>query len=288
MKVEKISKRERIEWVNYWWEDANDMSKKRWCILGDSVMRQILGTLNSMLGNQIAVDYFGSSSYIDDPLFLKEIRDFFSVQDYSYDVILINVGFHHGLNRSVKNCVEDRKNFRKFYDDIIELCMTLCNNVIIISGTHHVETGDLEKLDEEVNAEIVARNEIALGICEDRGYIYVDLFNYFIKRHFQYKHRDIVHFHRNVDFSMAKLIYDAVINNGNLLKEDIEIKTLNLIDFEDIIKKYPVYLYGAGKIGTILMQYIGLRNGGENATFIVSDGQEKKTYNVGKASFFGF
>lgn len=284
----KISRREKIEWVNYWWENANDNKKERWLLMGDSVMRQIRGSLNVIAGEQIAIDYFGSSTYVDDELLNKEIKDFFGCQNYRYNVILINLGFHHGMDRNVAELEEDKMNFAKFYEDIIDLCATRCNRIVIISGTPEREKGDLKKYNVKANMEIVARNEVVFELCKSRGCDYVDLYDFFYNRSSQYKHCDHVHFVRKADLIMAKLIYNVVMHNLQDLDERNEMDVfleLDLIKFENIIKEYPICLYGAGEIGNELMKYIELR-GGSVSYFVLSDGQEKNTSISGKEVFY--
>lgn len=281
----KTNGREQIEWVNYWWEDANDNSKERWLLLGDSVIRQIRSTLNRMVGDKIAIDCFCTSTYLDDELLMKEIKDFISVQDYHYSKILINVGFHHGLDRNVAENSEDERIFRKAYEDIVELCLIQCDNIVMISGTLEAKTEDFDSLDDKINKEIEARNRVVSEICKINDFIYIDLFHYFKKKHFKYKHRDNVHFFRNADTIMSRLVYKAIKQDLDEDKEIADIKVLGLIELENIIKEDSVYLYGAGEIGNILMKYIEAREG-EIKGFVISDGQRKRCAVLGKEVFY--
>ncbi len=70
-------RREKIEWLNYWWSSADADAPKRYLLIGDSISRQYRGKLETISG--VPVDYIGTSSFVLDERFLKEIEAFFDL-----------------------------------------------------------------------------------------------------------------------------------------------------------------------------------------------------------------
>lgn len=84
----KTVQRAKIEWTNTWISDADHPEKKRILIIGDSVMRQVRGNLESQLG--LPVDYIGSSSMLNDRLFLGILDYFFdNTPEYRYEAVFV-------------------------------------------------------------------------------------------------------------------------------------------------------------------------------------------------------
>ena len=90
--VDEPDCREEVEWSNFWYDYAENETKKRVLLIGDSTVRMIRGTLSSRYG--IAVDMLGSSAGMHDILFISQINAFFSSVKYSYDVVFIQLGHH--------------------------------------------------------------------------------------------------------------------------------------------------------------------------------------------------
>ena len=83
--------REFIEWTNGWHEYANDLGKRRWLLIGDSVAREYRGRLQDMVRlKNISIDFFATSLHIEDPAFFKELRHFLSFEEYKYELIFLN------------------------------------------------------------------------------------------------------------------------------------------------------------------------------------------------------
>lgn len=87
-----ISGREDIEWSNFWWDKANKKTSRRYLLIGDSTVRMVRSTFARI--SQIPVDMIGTSSDIDDILFVSQIDAFFSTKQYDYDAIFLQIGHH--------------------------------------------------------------------------------------------------------------------------------------------------------------------------------------------------
>lgn len=73
--IDSIHYREDLEWANFWYDSANRHISNRLLVVGDSTIRMIRSTLARKTG--YAVDMFGSSSQIDDILYINQIECFF-------------------------------------------------------------------------------------------------------------------------------------------------------------------------------------------------------------------
>lgn len=91
--INSIDYREDLEWSNFWYDSANKLKSNRLLVVGDSTVRMIRSTLAHLSG--YTVDLFGSSSQIDDILFINQLECFFATIDYRYEAIFVQVG-HHG------------------------------------------------------------------------------------------------------------------------------------------------------------------------------------------------
>lgn len=85
--------REKLEWCNFWWDKANEKTSKRYLLIGDSTMRMVRSTFAKV--SKTPVDMIGTSSDVDDVLFVTQIDAFFSTNQYKYDAIFLQLG-HHG------------------------------------------------------------------------------------------------------------------------------------------------------------------------------------------------
>lgn len=128
-----IEKRARIEWLNYWIEDAN-LEKKRILLIGDSLTRALRKKLNMYLNDSYAVDLIAMSYSVLDKMRLGEIKHFFEVTDYKWDYIMFQFG-RHGAH--VK-CMDSRENEKQYTDKLREVLLFLKKqspNLIALSLT---------------------------------------------------------------------------------------------------------------------------------------------------------
>ena len=112
--------REKVEWTNGWHEDAGNIDKRRWLLIGDSVARQYRGRLQELVQHKdIAIDFFATSYHIADPAFFKELQHFFSFEEYKYEMICINWGAHHGFSQADLNNQSDYHLYKTHYENLL-------------------------------------------------------------------------------------------------------------------------------------------------------------------------
>lgn len=91
--VDSLTYREKIEWSNFWWDDADTPRNERYLIIGDSTARMLRSNFSKEIGKP--VDMVGSSSNIDDILFVNQIDAFFTSSHYQYyECIFVQLGHH--------------------------------------------------------------------------------------------------------------------------------------------------------------------------------------------------
>ena len=268
--------RERIEWTNSWWEDANAPEKDRWVIIGDSVARQFRGSIQDKVGKNIALDFFGSSLQVSDVKIIDELNNFFCNSDYKYKKVFVNYGAHHGIRPEQLSVDDEKKLFESGYNRIIDLIMKYCDDLVIISATHHVKRSDLNQIDVLVNSRIEIRNAIMKNVAEQKNFIFIDLYKYMLSEGaLKFKHTDHVHFERTSDSYMAAYILSQIgfqteYTIDNVLNSFID----NIKDLIDICAGKNVYIYGCGIRGNRLNSFLNMKGIGV-VNYIISDSQLK-------------
>ena len=268
--------RENPEWVNYWWDIADDATIKRWLLIGDSVARQFRGVMQSLVPEKISIDFLGMSFSVLDEAFVREIEHFFSYEEYSYDLVILNSGFHHGfgvrgsLSKSAYEIYDER------FERIINILREKCADIVLLSGTPEVNESDLTSLNEDINTEIEIRNKIVKRIALNNSYLYIDLFDYIMKAESSFSYVDRFHFERVVDYHIANIIIRNIygIQHDSQKNKIIQSgqRITNARVFELLLKEKPVVFFGIGKNARQLYRYINDR-GGSVIFAIVSDGE---------------
>ena len=85
--------RENYEWSNVWIDSANSESVTKALLIGDSTIRMVRSTFSKVAN--MPVDMIGTSSPINDILFVELVDYFFRNCNCKYDYIFIQLG-HHG------------------------------------------------------------------------------------------------------------------------------------------------------------------------------------------------
>ena len=112
--------REHVEWTNGWHQFANRFDKRRWLLIGDSVAREYRGRLQELVNDKnVAIDFFATSYRIEDPAFFKELQHFFSFEEYKYEMIFINWGAHHGLDKANLENPSEYHSYKTHYENLL-------------------------------------------------------------------------------------------------------------------------------------------------------------------------
>lgn len=203
-----VLNREKIEWQNMWWEEANNSSISRIALLGDSVTRDLRSKLNELLKGKYVVDLCASSSQITDKLLCKEIKFFFECNKWKYEVIILQIGGQHGFNRRCDNDLLYREQYKKEYCEIIEKIRQYGKRILFLSSTPTVDKENFNHNNIERNKEIIARNRVAEELAKAYKMSYIDIYNPILEKGL--KHTDYIHFDQEANVYIANLLKDQM------------------------------------------------------------------------------
>ena len=207
---DSLSPREPIEWSNFWWDSADRESEKRYLLIGDSTIRMVRHSLADSL--HCPVDMIGSSSNLDDILFVSQVDAFFSSAFYrKYDAIFVQMGHHGRIGRDGGTFEQnDEILFEKSLNQFLRFLSQFSNKIIVESIfdavvpptksldrwliRHHWKK---EMLDGSINQITRKKNEIAQSIVsklsmENVSFSFLDINGFMNKTAFL--HVDHIHF----------------------------------------------------------------------------------------------
>lgn len=262
---------ERIEWLNYWIEDA-DKDKTRILLIGDSVARQFRKELNEALEEKdIVVDLIATSASVLTDRIESEILSFLDLNDRKYEAVIFNIGAHHGYWIDCENDEKIRKRYKVALNNLFSKIEEIIPIIIAVGGTPEKEEGIERKLE---NKEIRRRNSILESVALKRGYSYIDLYGYTIKNKFKYS--DWVHFFGDAYEHFAQEIV-KYLGELDIIESN---RVYNAEEFIDEIRehsKQKIYIYGAGVKGRILREFL-IKCGIQIEGFIVTDEYFENNY----------
>lgn len=162
-----MSTLERYEWINIWYDQANDPNGTRILLIGDSIMVGSRKYVQQYVGNDIHVDMVATSRALDNERYKKEIMYMIDSEDYKF--IRINNGLH-GFHLGTED-------YEKAYDKIISDIMEKYPDIKIKIGLTTPATVD-KKPEEfaELNDTVLERNEAAKRIAGKYGIEVDDLY----------------------------------------------------------------------------------------------------------------
>ncbi len=265
-------RREKIEWTNSWHQYAYDTNRERWLLIGDSVSRAYRPHLQNAFDDK-AIDFFATSYSLEDEYLIHDLRPFMEHDIYSYSRILVNIGAHHGYYYDHTRFEIEYANFSRAYNNLLDMLSSYCNNIICLTCTPQVYPDNVNMFDYTTNRHIVNRNEAIKSISQAKGYDVIDLYE--LMDEFNYIFVDQFHLAENGDWFIADAIKRHIL--GKPIEKWNWKYCNNISAFDQIIKNNneKIYIYGAGKRGKILLDYISL-HGIKVGGFVISDYQEIK------------
>lgn len=209
--------REKIEWANYWWDEAYSCLSKRILMIGDSTSRFYRHAAAENIG--LPVDFFGTSSAITDPLFAKELRMFFSVKEYKYDLIHLQLGVHGIVPENPNVLLNDYPDYylayERDYQNLVLYLQEQCTRLVLGTITPVVKLKGYknpiikriyillhrkssEIIDEQFDSGIKARNSIVRKTAQKFNLPVNDLYEMMTEGEGKrFKHIDHVHYEKS-------------------------------------------------------------------------------------------
>lgn len=251
----QLGDRENIEWTNCWWSRANK-SIDRILLIGDSVIRGVRGDLERFMIHQYAVDLFAASLDMNDDLFWKHVKLFMDTAEYTYKCIIVQYGFHHGLNRRCVDSKTFRNNFKIEYRKLIEMLKQYCPYIVLMTGNSEVYADQIDILDKTKEQEIVCRNKILYEIAKEFGCPVFDLHFLMHEVENDYKHIDAQHYEKDANLFIAYELYIFLIKKkcvcpDKILSRDMEQQ--QICNVMTGIRKIIIYGTGMGARKLFLM-----------------------------------
>jgi hypothetical protein len=144
---------ERIEWSDVWVVGADADTLPRVLLVGDSIVKGYYNGVEKALEGKANCARFATSKFLAHPDFLTELG--LLVDRFSFDVIHINNGLHGW------GYTEDQ--YRAGLDALFNWLKQHAPNAKIVwcQSTPVRDSNDLTRFNEEKNARVLARNQIA-------------------------------------------------------------------------------------------------------------------------------
>ena len=222
--------REEIEWLNYWWANADKECTERYLLIGDSVSRGYRGSLEKISG--IPVDYIGTSSLILDELFLREIDIFLIGGGVDmYSAIQVQIGIHGIMDIKTELNGDFYDVYRNQYKNLIEFLLEKTKRLVLASTTPVIDrywncsnkylsfilrnTHPLcmEHINERMDKELSIRNNMARDIAKEYSLIFNDLYFYMRNEGKKFRHIDEIHYEKKSNVFMARKVAECFGNN---------------------------------------------------------------------------
>ena len=205
--ITQFASGESVEWLNYWFDYGNQSREDRILLIGDSVSREYRSSLGKLIGKPI--DFFATSSSINDELFWKELDMFFSIKEYRQKKVHIMIGCHEIEVRGAKREVSIPQ-FEKNYDRLITIVKQHISDITIATYSYFADAKDITKIDEKANEQIMKINEAIIRIANKHKLPINDMFALTYGNQIVYKHRDAVHYQPEVQTLLAKQVAKAM------------------------------------------------------------------------------
>ena len=173
--------RERIEWCDIWFTDAEKAELPRVLMIGDSITRGYFSPVEERLGGKAYCGRYTSSRSVCDPIYFQELQ--LVLGQYEYAVIHVNNGLH-GWGYTEE----------QYRDGLVRLLDMLAEKApksAIIWATTTPVRSDSGMSDQQ--SRVDARNTIARELVEARD-IAIDDLHALAAAHMDYLGGDGVHF----------------------------------------------------------------------------------------------
>ena len=220
----QLQGRERTEWANFWYDEADRQTERRILLIGDSTGRQIRRTLSGMTHRP--VDFFGTSAALRDVLFWNQLDCFLKDSLYSYDNIIIWIGNHSRITQYGQGPFQEKdyEDFRNDFEKLLQYTRNISPNLLVLSSYDIVipcqwaKSKIVQKLLEVIKikykckvntpeTDIVNRkNSIIEEICRNSSTPFLDICA--IMKQTSYNRTDHIHYEKPSNGYVCRLIAD--------------------------------------------------------------------------------
>lgn len=167
-----MNTREKYEWTNCWWEEADNNERSRILLIGDSITVGYRPCVQENLRGKYLIDMFTTSKSIDDSSFTKELQ--YILSEYPYALIHFNNGLH---GKHVK-----QNEYEKYYRQAVNFISQKCGNIILATSTPVTVECNVSQISQDDDKRIKERNEIVLKIARENGWAVDDLYSQMLNK----------------------------------------------------------------------------------------------------------
>ena len=179
-----MTRRERIEWADFWVEAADGTTLPRMLLIGDSIARSYYPRARERLAEDYACARFATSKCVCDPVFAKELDLVLRAYDFGF------IHFNNGLHGWGYDEKAYGRGLAEAFDVLIGAVGT--QRLVWATTTPVRQKGDPLDLDSRTDR-VRARNRLAAELAAERDLAVNDLFGAVID-HPEYASDDGVHF----------------------------------------------------------------------------------------------
>lgn len=189
--------RERIEWCDIWFTDAEKATLPRVLLVGDSITRGYFDGVEKAFLGQAYCGRMTTSRSVADPVFFQELA--LVLTQYPFAVIHVNNGLHGWEYTETE--------YRAGMEQMLDTIQSMAPQATVIVGTTTPVRADFEGGDKP--ARILARNKIAEELCAERK-IAVDDLHASMIGHLELLSGDGVHFKDDGRAALAEQVAQVV------------------------------------------------------------------------------
>ena len=216
--TDSLKAREEVEWLNFWYDDADKESQRRVLFWGDSTLREVRSTVKARIG--CPVDFFGSSFALRDVMFWKQLETFFDSPYSRYDFIVIQTGNHSRISTDGGSWQSsDHEEYREMFRQLLHRLAAFSDKMLVLPAFLIVKPprhlGRIrrvlrlpEKYDDKENVIITRRNEIMHEVADEAGVPFFDLTEIMLRSKFV--HKDHIHYENAAKAYITDLILPCI------------------------------------------------------------------------------
>ena len=191
---DSVTKLERYEWDNTWWEQTGDNVTPRVLYIGDSISGGIRQQAQRCSDNKLLFDRFGTSKAVDNAFLIESIR-LFGRQQERRDLIIFNNGLH-GWH------LDDAVDYGIHYENIVKFLLEeYAGTPLVLASTTSVVG--------ERNERVIARNEAAQKIAAQYSLPVIDLYATSVE-YFELLANDGIHFQEEGYVKLAEKLLESI------------------------------------------------------------------------------
>lgn len=193
--------REKYEWAQIWWEEADSNSLERILLIGDSITLGYKQFVQEALKGKYYVDMLATSKSIDDPSYIRELN--YILNEYPYKLIHYNNGLHGWHVKA--------DDYETSYKCVINMLLTKCNNIVLTTSTPVTKVEDNTQIDTEKDEVLKERNCVVQKLAKEFNFKVDDLYEDMLGKS-EYRVDDGYHYDETGKKVQGDIVANKILN----------------------------------------------------------------------------